>query len=146
MSKTTSAVMLALLFACGVAQADGWACPVTAASGGLRSVKTNEWLETPKSMFRTESYVIKKTSTPDSTLPVFVRALPHEWSIYNKVDLPPLAFCGKSESANFVCVAGTPDQDNTTYSFLFDPAKLEIMATAISPYFWIVQMGKCIPI
>jgi hypothetical protein len=139
--------MIALLLACGTAQAEGWACNLDKARGYTRDVVKDQWTAVPFTNLSGAKYVIRKTEKSDAGLPAFIRSLPHEWTVYDSPDRPPLAYCGVNKTKKFVCMPAAAEYDiGPTYSIRFDPKSLRFMAAVISDYATMVQIGTCFPI
>jgi hypothetical protein len=145
-------VILMLLFACGTAQnahAGGWACTIEEARGYERDLVRDEWVVMPiKKPYRAK-YVIKKTEKGGADLPPSIRTLPHEYSVYDKPELPPLAYCGPGKMKSFVCNVEPSEYGlsvGPSYAISFDPKSLQIMAAFLSKYVSMIEIGTCFPI
>jgi hypothetical protein len=106
-----------------------------------------EWVVMPIKEPSRLNYVIKRTERKDADLPQSIHTLPHEYSVYDKPDVAPLAYCGPGKMKTFVCNAEPSEGLSVlSYAITFDPKSLQIIVAVVSKYVSMTQIGTCFPI
>jgi hypothetical protein len=146
--------LLALLLACGTAQAEGWACTIDQAVGFALNKKTGKWFHATfdSPQFK---YTIKKTQFLDVLTERFIPGAPHEWQVSEPIG-NPIAYCGATKEQKFICLPSAEllPTFGQLYSVAFNPKTLRIRVSYLAGYVEdgvvredspMIQIGTCSP-